>query len=925
MPRPDEATSGGYPYQALVDAMQEGAALIANDGTILYGNPALGALTGYPVHSLHGRTFTSLLDDGPEHGSDVPTEGRTERTIATKDGKQVSVSVSAHRMRADGQDITAVVIADLSSRRLDERLRESEAQQAFLVRLGDAFRPVSDPDEIVSIATRLLAQHCGFDRVFYCEVDLQNDVLTVTRDWVKPGVPSITGSLPLTDLGTDRVRLLTQGRPAVVDDLRTDRHGTRGSAYEALGVRAMVVWPVLEHGRWIGALGAHTVQPRHWTDGELSLICEAAERTWDALERARAEGALRESELRLQLAIDGAGLGTFAWNPQNDDGRCDGQTLRLFGLRAGDSLSLTGVLETLVHPDDRARYAAAIVNALDPDGTGHLSEDVRVLRPNGTWRWLSITGQTTFAGDPPVAAGMFGTCLDITARKTLDEQLRDHQTHLSLAIRSSNATTFEWDILNDRIRRLYSSEEALPQTTGEPDTFENVVLIVHPDDRAAFRQNVRAAMEHLDGLYESEHRIVRPSGAVRWVHESGRIEFSGGRAVRLIGVSHDITDRKIAETALLDSAREKDDFIALLAHELRNPLAPIRTAIGVLKSSGSQDPMLLRCRDIIVRQAAHMTRLLDDLLDVSRLSRGKLMLQPQLVRLRDVLDAAVETARPGIDERSHVLSVGAVSPALVIEGDVARLTQVFANLLNNAGKYTDPGGRIDVRVHEDTTKVRISVSDTGIGIDPELRHRVFDLFTQATGARERAQGGLGLGLGLARRLVELHHGTIEAHSAGRGSGSEFVVTLPLAATADAVSVVHDSDTDAAPPTIRRRVLVADDNVDAADTIAMFLEGIGCDVRTVYDGESAIREAESYRPDLLLLDLGMPGVSGQTACRQIRGENWGANMTIAALTGWGQDEDRRRTRVAGFDHHLVKPVEPSVLLRLVRELPHQNLA
>jgi CheY-like chemotaxis protein len=202
---------------------------------------------------------------------------------------------------------------------------------------------------------------------------------------------------------------------------------------------------------------------------------------------------------------------------------------------------------------------------------------------------------------------------------------------------------------------------------------------------------------------------------------------------------------------------------------------------------------------------------------------------------------------------------------------------------------------------------------------------VFDLFTQATGARERAQGGLGLGLGLARRLVELHHGTIEAHSAGSGSGSEFVVTLPLAATADAVPVVPDSDTDAAPPTIRRRVLVADDNVDAADTIAMFLEGIGCDVRTVYDGESAIREAESYRPDLLLLDLGMPGVSGQAACRQIRGENWGANMTIAALTGWGQDEDRRRTRVAGFDHHLVKPVEPSVLLRLVRELPHQNLA
>jgi signal transduction histidine kinase/ActR/RegA family two-component response regulator len=391
-----------------------------------------------------------------------------------------------------------------------------------------------------------------------------------------------------------------------------------------------------------------------------------------------------------------------------------------------------------------------------------------------------------------------------------------------------------------------------------------------------------------------------------------RVGGEGSR--RAAALFQNVSERRRAQQALREADRRKDEFLAMLAHELRNPLAPIRTSVGILRAHASGDPLLVRCRDVIERQTAHMARLLEDLLDVSRLSRGTLVLQRAPVRLQEVIDAAIETSRPLIDQRLHRLTVEGVDPDIVLDGDAARLTQVFANLLNNAAKYSHPCGHIHVQVERTPERASVRVRDGGIGIPTEQQERVFDLFTQGSGAHGHAPGGLGIGLSLARRIVEMHGGTIAVASAGEGSGTELTVSLPALPDRRAVAEPVESIVGTIP---RRRVLVADDNVDAADTIALLLGALGCEVRVAYGGEAAVREAELFLPELVLLDLGMPGVDGFEACRRIRGASWGAGMVVIAVSGWGQDDDRQRSAAAGFQLHLVKPVSPEELVPVLQ--------
>jgi len=381
-----------------------------------------------------------------------------------------------------------------------------------------------------------------------------------------------------------------------------------------------------------------------------------------------------------------------------------------------------------------------------------------------------------------------------------------------------------------------------------------------------------------------------------------------------VGVLEDITERKLADQTLREADRRKDEFLAMLAHELRNPLAPIRTAAGLLRGREVADPLVARSHEIIDRQTTHLARLLDDLLDVSRLSRGTLTLQCREVRLAQVLDDAIQTVLPLLDARGQELQIEQTDQPIVLDGDPDRLTQVFSNLLNNAANYSGPGAAIELRVHVDGETASVSVRDTGIGIAPHMLDRIFDLFTQGGAAGDRVPGGLGIGLSLARRLVEMHGGTIAAQSEGLGHGAAFTVRLPGArpgAPARAIPREQPMQMEL----IKRRVLVADDNVDAADTVAMLLTASGCDVRTVYGGAAAVEEAERFRPDLVFLDIGMPDVNGNEACLRIRSQPWGSTMALVAVTGWGQEDDRQRSALVGFDEHLVKPVDPDSLIQL----------
>ena len=380
----------------------------------------------------------------------------------------------------------------------------------------------------------------------------------------------------------------------------------------------------------------------------------------------------------------------------------------------------------------------------------------------------------------------------------------------------------------------------------------------------------------------------------------------------------DLIERLRFEQTLKEADRRKDEFLATLAHELRNPLAPISTAVQILKVTEPSDPEAALSRDVIERQVEQIARLLDDLLDVSRITRNKLELRKSQITLSSVVQSALETSRPLIDEAGHDLTVVLPTEPVYLDADPVRLAQVFSNLLNNAAKYTPEGGRIRLGAERQGDEVLVSVKDTGIGIVSDMLPHVFEIFSQTKPALERSQGGMGIGLWLVKTLVEMHGGSIEAHSDGSGQGSEFIVRLPLVVKNIVPETVPQSDEDE--QCVKKyRLLVVDDQKHGADILARLLRKKGQEVHTAYGGEEAIVAAERLRPDVILLDIGMPKMNGYDVCRHIRNQPWGQGMYLVALTGWGQEDDRRRSEEAGFNCHLVKPVNSAVLMKLLASI------
>jgi signal transduction histidine kinase len=394
-----------------------------------------------------------------------------------------------------------------------------------------------------------------------------------------------------------------------------------------------------------------------------------------------------------------------------------------------------------------------------------------------------------------------------------------------------------------------------------------------------------------------------------------------------LALQGEVAERARAEQALKEADRHKDEFLAMLAHELRNPLAPIRNAVHLMKLKSLGDPQLQLSRDIIERQLIQLSRLVDDLLDVSRITRGKINLARRRVGLSELVARAVETVAPTIESRGHALEVVTPKRELMIYGDPMRLTQALGNVLANAAKYTDNGGHITLQARRRRRDIEITVRDTGIGIVPEVLPCIFDLFTQLDRRTGRHQGGLGIGLALVRQLVEMHGGTVSASSEGPGKGSEFLIRLPLSIERSSSSEVPGLEPGAAVPEKpaepvrppQRRILVADDNADARESLATLLALNGHEVYKAEDGSDALERAERHRPDVALLDIGMPRTNGYEVARHIRSQPWGRSMVLVALTGWGQESDRRRSHEAGFDSHLTKPVDPHVLDELLAKV------
>lgn len=502
-------------------------------------------------------------------------------------------------------------------------------------------------------------------------------------------------------------------------------------------------------------------------------------------------------------------------------------------------------------------------------------------------------------------------------RRSALEQIRASEERIRLAIEEAGMGTWDHDLRTDTLiwsRTLFDLMGYPTEDSGRA-AYAQWSSRLHPAERESVETAYRTAKQTRT-LFAREYRVIRAdTGAVRWLRAFGRYLYDDlGAAVRSVGVMFDDTDRKLAEAALLEADRRKDEFLATLAHELRNPLAPIRNATRILDSPGLSVSQASWCRDVIKRQVGTMGMLLDDLLDIARISSSRLLLKKEHISLNSVIESAVETARPLIEARAHTLSLKLPTEPVIVNADPIRFAQVITNLLTNAAKYTDAGGRLELAVARANGHVELAVKDNGIGLATEDCERVFEMFSQVDTAIARAQGGLGIGLALVRGLVELHGGKVWARSEGPGKGCEFLIRMPalslglgLASTPDAEDRISAH---------RRRILVADDNRDGLQTLSMLLELEGHEVRTASTGLEALAVCAAWQPEVAILDIGMPELTGYEVAERIRREKWGASLTLVAVTGWGQEEQRRQARVAGFDHHLTKPIEPDALIRLL---------
>jgi signal transduction histidine kinase/ActR/RegA family two-component response regulator len=577
--------------------------------------------------------------------------------------------------------------------------------------------------------------------------------------------------------------------------------------------------------------------------------------------------------------------------------------------------------------------------------------EFRIIRPDGEVRWVMNLGQAVY-DEQGKAQQMIGTVTDITERKRAEDRLRllgevagvllstddpDAMLHSLLARIGPTLgvdTCFNYMVDSTGKALRLMSRASIYQETASPRT------------RLEFGQDLCGTVAlHRKSLVvpyiqQVDHPKAQWAKAAGFRAYTGNPLLSGDLLLGTLAFASRSVDQFDAEELTIfqaitqyvtvfyerlrllhkvqETGRRKDEFLATLAHELRNPLAPVRNALQLLNMKEPSITELQWARNVIDRQVQQMSRLIDDLMDVSRINSNKLELRKERLELAKVIEGALDTSRPLIQQRGHKLMVTMLPELIILDADLTRLAQVFLNLLNNAAKYMKKGGRIDLHAEQQGNEVVVSVKDTGIGIAADQMPILFELFSQVESSLARSQGGLGIGLALVKQLVEMHNGSITAYSEGLGKGSEFVVRLPIVIEQKNIAVA--SDDNKAMPSSKLRILVVDDNLDVASSLAMLMEMMGNNVRMAHDGEKAVTVAKEFRPHVVLLDIGLPKLNGYEAARAIRQEPWGKNIFLIAATGWGQEDDKRKSKEAGFDLHMVKPIDPQALMELLASLP-----
>ena len=667
------------------------------------------------------------------------------------------------------------------------------------------------------------------------------------------------------------------------------------------------------------------VQERRIAELQLRELNAALDRS--VTERTR---ALSASDARLRLATDAVGLGIWSWQPATDVWIWENEWFGSVHANVNETpRSAALIASDFVHADDRAAFLQA-VKAAAQHGELHFEGCLR--SGDGHRHFVEFIGKRST--EPGGEGHLMGTARDISERRKAEDTLRERERFLSTVTAAAHIGLAVVDP-GDVYRYANAAYSQMLDLDPEDLTGRPVQGVLGAQWAQAKPRLARAfAGERVS--YEISLGPAAPGGPPRHfgVFHEPHLDPQDVATVALVVV--EITELKQLESELRDADRRKDEFLATLAHELRNPLAPVRNAVQILHLMDQPTRELAWAREVIERQVRVMARLIDDLMDVSRINQGRIELRREPVELSKVLEWALEASKPQIDEFGHRLVLDLPPKPVMLDADLTRLSQVFMNLLTNAAKYTDGGGLIEMRAQLTGCEVEVRVKDNGIGMPADALNNVFVMFAQTEDAVARSRGGLGIGLSLAKRLIEMHGGRIEARSSGPGRGSEFVVCLPTLSAAqmavlapNAPNAPNASRTLNGPPGIPAapsaaggrmlRILVVDDNRDGADTLAALLTMIGHEVHTAYDGEEGVRAAAQFGPQVMLLDIGLPKLSGYDVCRRIRQAPQGQAITVIAMTGWGDTEARRKVTEAGFNAHLVKPVDETLLLSMLAEL------
>ncbi|MFZ2313780.1 MAG: PAS domain S-box protein [Methylobacter sp.] len=628
--------------------------------------------------------------------------------------------------------------------------------------------------------------------------------------------------------------------------------------------------------------------------------------------RKQAEEALRESQMDLNHAQAVAHIGNWRMDICNNRLELSDENFQIFGIPKGTPLTYQSFLDC-VHPEDRLFVDAAWKDAL----TGKSYDIEHRVIVGQKVKWVRELAVLEFDENGSVR-GAFGTTEDITDIKSSQEALQHERAFLRQVIDAAPSMIF----VKDREGRYLLGNEAVAQAYGtRPESLVGLTdenLNPNDDEVTHFYQDDLDVINNRKPKRILEDKLTHADGSIHW-YSTVKIPLLDDDAScnKLLGVATDITDRKRAEEALQLADRRKDEFLAMLAHELRNPLAPIRNAVQLLKMKEASDATLTWSRNVIDRQVTHLARLLDDLLDVARIMQGKITLKTERFELVDIVNNAVEASYPLIESRSQDLIISKATTPQWIEGDRVRLAQALSNLLNNAAKYTSEGGKITLSTMEEGSNAVIEIRDTGIGIAPDTLPHIFDLFTQADHSLAHSQGGLGIGLTLVRQLVEIHGGTITAASDGIGQGSLFTVRLPTLSMDSTASKPALPESEL--PISQFRILVVDDYTDAAESLTMLLQAEGHEVEMANCGIKAIELAQVFHPQVVLLDIGLPDLDGYEVAKRLRALPETRNTILIALTGYGQTEDREFSKSAGFNYHLLKPLNFEELSTLLTTL------